>query len=701
MKNEAASNRLQIHQTLHGYDDGHRLLAASLRLDRSSEASLLVLSDLSGSGGSASVTPYITGYPVESAGLFAIAKTWGAPEKGRPGCVWTHTLLLRKEDLDNLRDPARLLRCFRRPQFGSVETYQVPETIDLTDESELIDSPANVIRSLIYSLYHKAIDEPVVLVTGTLSADASFLRIWGSQWRNLQMTFTFCSGARAPRTLNGRTFDLQATPESSLRRFVKHSPHLIDWAESKESYPGWVLTAADGCLNETESKVRDFVKAVGQHLPPERSLFGPVVRLFEMMQSEGAGSSRGRASRLVEFVQTEFTSSKLRSKLNFVVPEFLTSLSIQEADWLLALAEAKDLGTVYADTTQVRLSASSMWRQEEIAWSCLQNVSSYAVTPMADAVLSGLCEALPRDGVSRLISFTPAVLKAVLSRVPSLALDERLWKGTVVEQSKVAAALADLAMVGERRDTCIATAISAGAAPSRPTLYQAFGGRFTYVLLDWISESPVRAASLRPDWNLAVEDDHQSVTDWLSHQVFIDRAILGLLISTGHLGRVASCSSGRVAIANTANVVVSTKDPNDILVCIKCLRWALSKEREDRSFIAVAVFDSVYVLTMLGVIGERQWIELSDVLPWPYLYQEWDRCGQLRRAVGDRLLSGTWCPSLLSGITSNDDCFAMLVREVRDRWFGKGVLRKALDTVLPGYRRNCLLLALEDKPDEL
>src|SRR5262245_53670958 len=86
-----------IKQALHGYSDGHRLLAFSCRLPRDAENLMLILSDLSGPGGGDQFDPYLTGYPLGSAGRYALACTWPAPEMGRPGCVWTHTLLLGEE----------------------------------------------------------------------------------------------------------------------------------------------------------------------------------------------------------------------------------------------------------------------------------------------------------------------------------------------------------------------------------------------------------------------------------------------------------------------------------------------------------------------------------------------------------------------------------------------------------------------------
>jgi hypothetical protein len=85
---------IRIHQLLHGYDEGHRLLAGSIKPDAQSAKSLVALSDLSGQGEAPGSFGYITGYPLPQMNAYALARTWLAPEMPRPGCVWTHTLLI-------------------------------------------------------------------------------------------------------------------------------------------------------------------------------------------------------------------------------------------------------------------------------------------------------------------------------------------------------------------------------------------------------------------------------------------------------------------------------------------------------------------------------------------------------------------------------------------------------------------------------
>src|SRR4051794_15361904 len=83
---------LQAHQALYGYDDGHRLLASSVELSSADEHLLARQTD-SPDAGTPGWQELLAGFPLPS-GRYAWTMTWPAPELSRPGCVWTHVLVL-------------------------------------------------------------------------------------------------------------------------------------------------------------------------------------------------------------------------------------------------------------------------------------------------------------------------------------------------------------------------------------------------------------------------------------------------------------------------------------------------------------------------------------------------------------------------------------------------------------------------------
>src|SRR5438445_808893 len=112
---------ISINQTVHGYENGHSLLASSIDLPNEVRLKMLPITDMSGNSMLDGFEEYLTAYPIKGINAFAIGKTWYADEMERPGCVWTHTLIISFVDLPLLLDPEIIFDLFKRPT-GSQDT---------------------------------------------------------------------------------------------------------------------------------------------------------------------------------------------------------------------------------------------------------------------------------------------------------------------------------------------------------------------------------------------------------------------------------------------------------------------------------------------------------------------------------------------------------------------------------------------------
>ena len=138
-------------QILHGYANGHQLLAASCDLNLDDRKRMDELSDLSGRQGSEEFVDYYTGYPIEAGRKYVISKTWYAHEMVRPGCVWTHSLIFRAEDLCRISDLPKFLNNFRRPTHSSYEAYTCQLALPAEREKQF---PPYDVQRLQYAIYH-------------------------------------------------------------------------------------------------------------------------------------------------------------------------------------------------------------------------------------------------------------------------------------------------------------------------------------------------------------------------------------------------------------------------------------------------------------------------------------------------------------------------------------------------------------------
>ena len=126
---------MRIEQLLHGYQDGHGLLAGSLQVKSAQDAACLsAMSDWSGYRDPHNQDhSYITAYPLPDSNYYVVAKSWYAYEMERPGCVWTHSLLIDLSELDNRFDFRMLIPYFHRPEKDSYGLYNKSIEIEITE----------------------------------------------------------------------------------------------------------------------------------------------------------------------------------------------------------------------------------------------------------------------------------------------------------------------------------------------------------------------------------------------------------------------------------------------------------------------------------------------------------------------------------------------------------------------------------------
>jgi hypothetical protein len=129
----------------------------------------------------------------------------------RPGCVWTHTILVEFSDIPALQSATRLLGLFRRPH-GKDRGYD--EVFTLAREGSADGSPLDpaAARRILWAIYGNP-SKPIVLsILGERERDELVLAVWDQQWPRLKRAFRFCTLSFVDRTAGGNIFDLQFLP---------------------------------------------------------------------------------------------------------------------------------------------------------------------------------------------------------------------------------------------------------------------------------------------------------------------------------------------------------------------------------------------------------------------------------------------------------------------------------------------------------
>ncbi len=259
-----------VHQCLFGYDDGHRLLAASTKLPFETSSLLLLLSDLAPGVSPGEGLGYWTGMPILGAKRFALLQTWPAPEMSRPGCVWTHALLIDFADLNRIPDLNIVRNLMARPNRATgYAEYTKPLSCSLDSNAikPVLSTKDSDLLALVRAVYGLRAIGTVAAQPGTL--DDAVFALWSQQWPRLRRSFAFRTATTSLElSTSGVRFHLGIIPQSHPQQ-----------GESSSAKPWEVAVLAD--LKGSEpTEFRRFIARYGPDLRRGRQRFRHLAQLY-------------------------------------------------------------------------------------------------------------------------------------------------------------------------------------------------------------------------------------------------------------------------------------------------------------------------------------------------------------------------------------------------------------------------------------
>ncbi|MCP3476305.1 hypothetical protein NLM33_39490 [Bradyrhizobium sp. CCGUVB1N3] len=263
-----AASRDTIDQALFGYAEGHRQIASSVRLPPKDLYLLSAASDLASGARLGERDSYLSGLPLPESRRYALFRTWAAPEMPRPGCVWSHVLLLGPKISASIPALSEVLPFFRRPTANDTSSYGDPLDISFSQFAE--PASGHLILEIISSYY--------TVGRATLSPDSgddienAVLAVWSQQWPRLRSSFSFCTASlNENRRTEQSDYNVQVAP--------------LDEATSI-SRERWVsYAAADAALNKV-TPLRRFLWRYGRDISAPRRQYQMIVDLY--LRSDGA-----------------------------------------------------------------------------------------------------------------------------------------------------------------------------------------------------------------------------------------------------------------------------------------------------------------------------------------------------------------------------------------------------------------------------
>lgn len=245
-------NGIYAEQILFGYKNGHTLLSTSLKRRLKNQKDIEILSDVSGKG---KFDSYITCFPLSEDGYYVFSKTWYAWEMERPGCVWTHMILIKFEDLINCKGKIEILKLFYRPQ--STEDYEkYSKSIYCDIQYNTIDSLS--CNYLIYTMFYST--KNVLIEDDAEKYERTIIDILTKLPMKILESMSVCTCSFSNRYINDRVFSYQITEKGNAKYLARDisDPIIYKRRELLSGYPLWVKYIANKFVENEQDDLYFF-----------------------------------------------------------------------------------------------------------------------------------------------------------------------------------------------------------------------------------------------------------------------------------------------------------------------------------------------------------------------------------------------------------------------------------------------------------
>ena len=273
---------ITLHQMLHGYKLGHNYIQGSIVLPSTHDMDkIATLSDWSEYVGVNNERDYITAYPLDESPYYVVAMTWYADGMRRPGCVWTHSLLIHKDDISKITDFCSLLYLFEVPLTENYESYSMARAF-VEDTKETNTHISEIGENRAAEVYECLLSNtPSFILTELTSYQSQVLLLTLLNYvpSEILKNMSFCSGTAAPRAYDGQYLSLQ---------FVTHDGNAVKYLDNKTT-ASWSQLVGNSAVNnkpQLATLIRHYQDELGDNVEKLKGFLNVIVLINRTSHDE-------------------------------------------------------------------------------------------------------------------------------------------------------------------------------------------------------------------------------------------------------------------------------------------------------------------------------------------------------------------------------------------------------------------------------
>ncbi len=664
---------MKVQQALHGYADGHRMLASSTSLAPRDAKTVLVMSDASAPSSQLREEGYITGYPLTDSGLYAFARTWPAREMPRPGCVWTHTLLVDFADLAILENPGILCALFARPESrASFSGYSLPLvfTADAGSGVEPVCASRPWGKRVLFSLYGSPSEKAFVALPSDVSAEALIIAIWSQQWPRLRRNFRFCSFIQEDRSTDYGSFDLQIIGggDKGVRTRV---PHAVASERIEQQVGPWLEHAASDLVSPNGLGLRTFFRTTGVEVKGGREVFAALCRLHQL--TSGTEVDPDVISSAIRLLKEELEGAslkKVRKRLVEAAAGQADRLDVDGFEFLVNHLDEAELGSAKESAA---VGIAILRRDPKIFAEMIEAGGARAIVAASTLQFATKAELL--DG----LTVAPSMRADVVSVRPEVLGCPAFWlHGAPEIDGYMSSALSE-----PQKADMVAAMIASGTTVLAESAVRRLGAQMVLrgISVQWMSQINTPRNHRIEIWLREAARDMAGVGEFLGR---CGGQPIGLLVAIASVTKPNSVPvSGKrdpwlVAIdAATGDVPQSQRE----WLAAYLFSRALASLSASSGELAARSFSVIHKAAERSALDECAWRVVVERLPRVPFWADWDRCKRLRAALVRLFVDNDLDPRIFGELPVEEYIFEYLVAEAAEWSKGRRFLRSVREVL--------------------
>lgn len=666
---------MKIEQVLHGYNEGHKMLASSVSsfslIDR---RKMSVLSDwdeyVPAQGDDSS---YLTCYPLTDSKYYVVAKTWYASEMERPGCVWTHSLLIDLGSLTSFFDFLSVFELFRHPDESNIESYNEAIVMGNYEERESMMARYEAMPSLNYWLFllygHK---EPLLLTYqgDAITSQRFILSLMNHVPKAMLQGMSLCSGSGRLRKFDNDVFDFQLT--SAARRSI---PNLCGKIERIAKLDGWYDNIAQSIVQE-DVDIPMLIARFSNEIGFNVDALAAVVMVFTRLDKlKNPGEENATKFNLIlRIMATAFPRPEEGHHFKEVIlSEDVIRFFFNEKEFIYQMSvnpfwrafdydsfDFKDRVVRFLNNQELEVSASLM----------LTILKEQSDNPAKEKVLEMSIRDYSECDVFFLFkNFLDYYL--FLSRKDSRMLNHLMWlvadKESFIEVLQLFFHSVPVTFVYWElllirilvENVTVSETEIATIAEHVPSV--------VFIILERINSGK----KVNKEWMAYCKLHPQNILDWMTETSSLKKEIVRMVIDTFEPDSDVVRKSN--AVVWRCMLQAETDPEMHLEYCVFLFELSYNIMRNDDAFkLYQKSFLSIYDAAKSNKI-DCYWIKIGPYCPRPFLGWEWDRCDMLRQGFAERLWLEKRDINMAKRFTSkgslNKQLYKVAEKKYRNNWF--------------------------------